>query len=138
LRTESKREAPVGSKAHLPSHWTLLPPSLLSSLRNFVQGKKTYQILEVLANSRHPFSNLEKKKKKKKKHKQSPKPMCRLLPNSNVCKKANKHVNQIYTCNFSTPSTTMTRRKRSTSEARNNQSSPNLNVCTQAKKHAKF
>jgi hypothetical protein len=61
LSKESKRETPVGSKAHLPSHWTLLPPSLLSSHRNFVQGKKTYPILEVLANFLHPFSNLRRR-----------------------------------------------------------------------------
>jgi hypothetical protein len=62
LRKESKRETPVGSEAHLPSHWTL-PPSLLSSIRNFVQGKKTYQILEVLADYLHPFSNLRRRRR---------------------------------------------------------------------------
>jgi hypothetical protein len=58
LRKENKRETPVGSKAHPPFHWTLPP-----SLRNFVQGKKTYQILEVLANSLHPFPNLRRRRR---------------------------------------------------------------------------
>jgi hypothetical protein len=134
LRKENKRETPVGSKAHLPFHLTL-PPSLLSSFRNFVQRKENITNSRGSCKFSAPILQFEKKKKK---HKQSPKPMCRLLPNSNVCKKAKKYVNQIYTCNFSTPTTTMMRRKRSTSEARNNQSSPNLNICTQGKKHAKF
>jgi hypothetical protein len=120
---EQKRKTPVESKAHLPSHWTLPPSFPLSGTlfkeRNIPNSRGSYKFSAPI---------LQFEKKKKKKHKQSPKPMCRLLPNSNVCKKAKKHVNHIYTCNFSTPATTMTRRKRSTSEARNNQSSPNLNV----------
>jgi hypothetical protein len=120
---------PTGLSSLPPSRPPFLPKELCSRKENIPNSRGSCKFSAPI---------LQFEKKKKKKHKQSPKPMCRLLPNSNVCKKAKKHVNQIYTCNFSTPSTTMTRRKRNTSGARNNQSSPNLNVCTQAKKHAKF
>jgi hypothetical protein len=59
---------PTGLSSLPPS----LPPALLSSLRNFVQGKKTYQILEVLANSLHPFSNLRRRRRRSTSKAQNP------------------------------------------------------------------